>query len=340
VIKLNRSIILKVLIIFSLPASIIFSIFLGRYPASPADVIGSIIHAIAPSLINSPPDPVQKIIILYRLPRVLAAALIGVALSISGASLQSMMRNPLVSPHILGITSGAAFGAALAIALLPSYVPIELIAMAWALVAFIIVLAIAWGWGRGSVVSLVLSGVIVNALFSAALSLVKYLTPDPHRLASITFWLMGDIGQAAQWKDITRMFFVIILCTLLLVLARWRLNVLSLGDEEARALGVNPSIERLFFASLCALATASAVAYAGIIGWVGLIVPHIVRLAVGCDNRSVLLYTMFFGGTYMVLADDLSRCLTTEVIPIGILTTLMGAPLFIYLLRKAGRVWR
>ncbi len=337
---MDKSILVKALIVFSLPASIIFSIFLGRYPVSAYDIFGSILHTIAPSLIHSPPDPVQRIVLLYRLPRVLAAALVGISLSVSGASLQSMLRNPLVSPHILGITSGAAFGAALAIALLPGYVPIELVAMASALLAFIIVLAIAWGWGHGSIVSLVLAGVIVNALFSAALSLVKFLTPDPHRLASITFWLMGDIGQAAQWGDVTRMFMVITPCIAVLVLARWRINILSLGDEEAHALGVNPVVERIFFASLCALATASAVAYAGVIGWAGLLVPHIIRLTTGCDNRSVILYTVFLGGAYMVLADDLARCLTTEVIPIGIITTLMGAPLLIYLLRRAGRVWR
>jgi len=304
------------------------------------DVIESILSALVPSLISSPPEAIQRIILLYRLPRIIAAALIGMALAISGAALQAMLRNPLVSPHILGVTSGAALGAALAIAFLPAYIPIELIAMVFALLAFILVFIIAWGWGRGSIISLVLSGVIVNALFSAALSLAKFLTPDPHRLASITFWLMGDIGQAAKWADIYRMALIIIPCITIVVLLRWRLNILSLGDEEARTLGVNLTLERGFCATICALMTATAVSYAGIIGWVGLLVPHIVRLTVGSDNRYVIPYTLFLGGTYMVLADDLARCLVTEVIPIGILTTLMGAPLFIYLLRRAGRVWR
>ncbi|WFO74751.1 iron ABC transporter permease [Desulfurococcaceae archaeon MEX13E-LK6-19] len=337
---MERKTVAKILIVFSLPLSIIFSSFLGRYPTSPIDVLEAILSALAPGLVHSPPETVERIVLLYRLPRVLAAALVGIALATSGASLQAMLRNPLVSTHILGITAGAAFGAALAIALLPWYIPIELVALVFALLAFIIVFAIAWGWGRGSIVSLVLSGVIVNALFSAALSLVKFLTPDPHRLASITFWLMGDIGQAAKWSDVERMAIVIIPCTIVLVLMRWRLNILSLGDEEARALGVNPVLERGFCAVLCALMAATAVSYAGIIGWVGLLVPHIIRLAIGSDNRDVIFYTVFLGGTYMVLADDLARCLTTEVIPIGILTTLMGAPLFIYLLRRAGRVWR
>ena len=337
---LSRKTITCFLIIVSLPLSIFLSLFLGRYPTSPVEVLEVLISTIAPGLIHSPPEPVQRIIMLYRLPRVLAAAIIGIALSTSGASLQAMLRNPLVSPHILGITSGAALGATIALAFLPPMIPIELVALSLALLAFFIVLLLAWSWGKGSIIALVLSGVVVNALFSAMLALAKFLTPDPHKLASITFWLMGDIGQAARWSDVYRMFIMITPCIIMLSLLRWRLNVLSLGDDEARTLGVNPVIERLFVATLCALATSVAVSYAGIIGWVGLLVPHIVRLAVGSDNRKVILYTIFFGGTYMVLADDLARCLVSEVIPIGIITTLMGAPLLIYLLRRAGRIWR
>ncbi len=337
---LSKTLLIKALIVFSLPLSIIFSSFLGRYPTNPVQVLESIFSVLIPGFTGSPPEALHRIIWLYRLPRIIAASLVGIALATSGATLQAMLRNPLVSPHILGVTSGAAFGAAITLAFLPGYIPIELTAMTFALIAFLLVFAIAWGWGKGSIVSLILSGVIVNALFSAALSLAKFLTPDPHRLASITFWLMGDIGQAARWDDIYRMALIIIPCSIIIVLLRWRLNILSLGDEEARALGVNPVIERSFCAILCALMTATAVSYAGTIGWVGLLVPHIIRLAVGTDNRYVIPFTVFLGGTYMVLADDLARCLTSEVIPIGILTTLMGAPLFIYLLRKAGKVWR
>ncbi len=337
---MNRRKLYKTIVVFSLPATIFLSLFLGRYPLTPYDIISSLSMisrwVLEPSTLTSH----ERIVLLYRLPRIIAASLIGIALSVSGASLQSMLRNPLVSPHILGITAGAALGAGLAIAFLPVSIPVELVAMSTAMLSFILVMIIAWSWGHGSIVSLVLSGVIINALFSALLSLVKYMAPDPHRLASITFWLMGDIGQAAQWNDIARMSLIIIPSVIVLVAARWRLNILSLGDEEARALGVNPVRERIFFSSICALMVASAVSYAGIIGWVGLIVPHIVRLAIGSDNREVLFYTVFLGGAYLVLADDLARCLTSEVIPIGVLTTIMGAPLFIYLLRRAGRVWR
>ncbi len=337
---MRGSLLIKALITFSLPTAVITSLFLGRYPIPPTQVLEALVAGLAPSLTHSPPDPIVRIVLYYRLPRVLAAAIIGTSLSVSGASLQSMLRNPLVSPYILGIMSGAAFGAALTIAFLPPTVPIELVAMASALAAFALVLMISWGWGRGSVVSLVLSGVIINALFSAALSLAQYLAPNPHKVAAIAFWLMGDVGQASEWGDVLRMVSVVAPCTALLVASRWRLNILSLGDEEAKALGANPVIERVFYAVICGLMTASVVSYAGIIGWVGLLVPHIVRLGVGSDSREVILYTTFLGGAYLVAADDLARCLTTEVLPIGVLTTLMGAPLLIYLLRRAGRVWR
>ncbi len=329
---------LKLMLVFTLPLTMLASLFIGPYPIPPAKVFFILFNALAGHVNGD--DPSTVIVVYYRLPRVLAGALIGVALSVSGASLQSIMRNPLVSPYILGITSGAALGAAVAFAFLPAFIPVELVAMVTAVIAFLLVVTIAWGWGRGSIISIVLSGIVVNALFSAGLSLAEYLSPTPNKLAAIVFWLMGDVGQAGEWGDIAKMAAVIIPCTILLILSRWRLNILSLGDDEARALGANPVLERLFFTSVAALLTASAVSYAGIIGWVGLLVPHIVRLMLGSDSRDVVLYSIFLGGTYLVLADDASRALTTQIIPIGILTTMMGAPLLIVLLKRAGRAWR
>jgi len=326
------------LTVASTPLVILLSLFLGRYPLPPGRVLDCLAYAL--HLSHSPGEAALAIVLLYRAPRVVAAAVTGVALSVSGAALQSMLRNPLVDTYILSIAAGAGFGAALALAFLPPGFPVELLAFAMALAAFFTVLAIAWGWGGGSIIALVLSGVIVNAFFSAMLSLVKYFAPNPHKLASIVYWLMGDIGQAAYWPIVARMLALTLPATLILLALRWRLNLLSLGDEEAMALGVNPARERLIVAVLCALLAAAVTSYTGIIGWVGLIVPHIVRLATGSDNRRVILYSVFAGATYMVLADDLARTLLPEELPIGVLTTLMGAPLFIYLLRRAGRVWR
>ena len=331
----------KALIVLSLPAAALTSLMLGRYYLPPQVVFSTVAQAIlthhAPANSFSVP---WVIVVLYRAPRIVAALLIGIALSVSGASLQSMLRTPLVDTYILGVTSGAAFGAALAIAFLPPSIPVEPVAMVTAILAFIAVLTIAWGWGRGSVIALILSGIIINAIFSALLSLAQFLTPNIHRLAAITFWLMGDVGRAADWWKVVRMLAVIAPCTAFLLASRWRLNALSLGDDEAKALGVRPSLERGLYSVVCAVMTASAVAYAGIIGWVGLLVPNIVRLLVGSDNRVVITYSALLGGTYLLIADDLSRALTSQEIPIGILTTIMGAPFFIYLLRRAGRVWR
>ena len=331
---------IKLTIIFFLPLAMVLSTFLGRYPAPPSQVLQCLIHALIPQASNPPPETVEVIVLLYRLPRIVAATIVGIALACSGAALQTALRNPLIDSYILGVSSGAALGAAIALAFLPPYVPIELIASLCAFASFLLVVAIAWGWGRGSVVSIVLSGIVVNAMLSAAISLVKWMTPDPHRLASIVFWLMGDIGAAADWGTVARMTTIVLPLTAILVAMGWRLNILSLSDEEARSLGIDPARERLLIASICAVLTASTVCYTGIIGWVGLIVPHIVRLATGAEARKVVLYSIFVGGGFMVLCDDLARCLTTEVVPMNVLTTLMGVPMLVALLRRGGKVWR
>ncbi|RLI90755.1 MAG: iron ABC transporter permease [Candidatus Altiarchaeales archaeon] len=329
----------KLAILFSVPISLIISIFLGRYPVNPGEAVRAILSIATPHLVHSPPETVKTIVVLYRLPRVLAAAITGAALAVTGASLQSILRNPLVDTYILGISAGAGFGAALAIAFLPP-VPIEFVAFLGALMAFFITFSIAMLWGKGSVIAIVLSGVIVNALFQAGLSLVKYLCPDPYKLATVTFWLMGSIGAAAFWNKVLRMGIVVTLCAVLLYSIRWRLDILSLGDEEAVALGASPIKERAMVVAVCAMAVATIVCYTGIIGWVGLLIPHIVRLTVGADNRDVLPYSMLLGASFMVVADDLARCLTSTEIPIGILTTVMVAPFYVYLLKRSAGVWR
>lgn len=329
----------KPIIFLSVPISLTASIFLGRYPINPEEAVRAVLSVVTPHLVQNLPETIRTIVIHYRLPRVLAAAITGIALAVTGASLQSILRNPLVDTYILGISAGAGFGAALAIAFLPS-MPIEFVAFLGALMAFFITFSIAMLWGKGSVIAIVLSGVIVNALFQAGLSLVKYLCPDPYKLAAVTFWLMGSIGAAAFWDKVLRMGILVVLCSILLYLIRWRLDILSLGDEEAVALGANPTKERAVIVAICAMAVATVVCYTGIIGWVGLLIPHIVRLTVGADNKDVLPYSIFLGASFMVLADDLARCLTSAEIPIGILTTVMVAPFYVYLLKKSAGVWR
>jgi len=337
---MRRGGVIKLVILLSPVLAVLSSIVLGRYPLSPLEVYEAVASWIAPYLVHSPPEVAKIIVVDYRLPRILTAAVVGAALSVSGASLQSMFRNPLVSPYILGVSAGAGFGAALSIAFLPPTVPTELTAFIFAVLAFSLTILIArTSSGEIPTISLVLSGIIVTALFSAVLSLVKFVTPDPHKLASIVFWLMGSFA-ASDWGELARVTPLVLASVAVLVAMRWRFNLLSLSDEEAKALGINPARERLVALCACALATSASVAVAGIIGWVGLMIPHIVRLALGPDNRVVVPYSAVLGATYMVLADNIARCLTTEEIPIGILTTLLGIPLFIYLLKRATAVWR
>ncbi len=336
----RREDVLKALIFLSPVAAVLFSALLGRYPLGPREVYESVLAALAPGLIHSPSRVAEEIVVYYRLPRILTAGVVGAALSVSGAGLQAMFRNPLVSPYILGISAGAGFGAALAIAFLPPNFPVEVTAFAFGVLAFTLTLMIARaGGGEIPVISLILSGIIVTALFTAALSLVKFVAPNPHRLAAIVFWLMGSFANSG-WGELSRLTPLVLASTAVLVAMRWRFNVLSLSDEEVKALGINPMRDRLIALSACALATSSSVAVAGIIGWAGLMIPHIVRLALGPDNRVVIPCSAVLGATYMILADDVARCLTPEEIPIGIITTLLGVPLFAYLLRRASRVWR
>lgn len=277
--------------------------------------------------------PERAIVLDIRLPRVLLSAAVGVALSASGATLQGIFRNPLVDPFILGLSAGAAFGCALSVALLPR-VPIQLAAFAFSLLATFITYAIARSQGGVSRLALVLSGVVVSAFFTAMVSIVKFLV-DPHRLVSIVYWLMGSFSLA-DWGAVRVAAAGIAAGCVPLYLMRWRLNALSMGEEEARALGVNVERERVILIASASLAVGSAVSVSGIIGWVGLMVPHLVRMAVGPDHRRLMPLSMAAGATFMVLADTLARNLTSFDVPVGIITAICGAPFFVFLLRRGG----
>ena len=309
------------------------SLFLGAYHIPPAEVLRILLVKLVSPATHSPwPEAYEVVLFKIRLPRVLLAMLIGAALSVSGTALQAIFRNPLVSPYIRGISSGAAFGAALAICFLP--LAVEPSAFVFALVAVALTCSLARIRGEISTVSLILAGIVVTALFSALVSLLKFLTTDPHQLASVVFWMMGSLSLAS-WDSIVRCAPLVAAGVAPLCLMRWRLNVLSLG-EEAKLLGINVDRDRLLVVASSSLATAAAVSVAGIIGWVGLIVPHIIRMAVGPDNRILVPLSATTGAAFLLLADDLARSLTTYEIPLGILTTLCGAPFFVYLLRRTG----
>lgn len=312
------------------------SLILGSYHLSPKAVAQTIFSPLVGSSQRATPDVAHSIIFHIRLPRIIMAIIVGCALALSGASLQALFRNPLVNEYLLGLSSGAAFGAALSLVFFGPKFPVQISAFIFSLVAVLVVLSVSRSTG-GSIVSLLLTGVIVSAFFSALLTVIEYLA-SPYALQALFFWLMGSLSLAG-WREVAMTLPAIFIAATLLLLFRWRLNLLSLSEEEGRSLGINVRREKLLVIGLATLMTSVAVAAIGIIGWIGLIVPHLARMMVGADNRRVLPLAALLGATILLAADDLARSLTSFEIPVGIFTSLIGIPLFIYLLKKSARIW-
>jgi iron complex transport system permease protein len=270
-----------------------------------------------------------------RLPRILLTFMVGSALSISGSAMQALFRNPLVSPYVLGVSSGSALGAALAI-IFPM-LPIQLSAFTFGVMAAGISYFIARIHNTVSVTSLVLSGVIISSVFTSFLALIQFLI-DPNRLQAIVHWTMGNL-HTASWSKIYSGGPLIVVAAVCLLMLGWRMNVLAMGDEEAKAVGINPEKEKLFILLPAVLATSASVAVAGIIGFMGLVVPHLVRMMLGPDNRRTIPACFCFGGVFLVMMDNIARSFALVEIPVGIFTNFLGAPLFVYLLRKSRTGW-
>lgn len=306
------------------------SLFLGAYEISPILVLKILLNETL-HLFELGDLPEKAIVWDIRFPRVLLAFLVGASLSGAGVTLQAIFKNPLVDPFILGISAGAAFGCAITIGFL-EVLPVQFMAFVFAMGAVFLACFIAKMQGEISRLSLVLSGVIVSTFFTALVSIVKFLV-DPHKLQSIVYWLMGSFSLA-DWKTLKWALPGILLGLLPLFFARWRLNVLSMGEEEAKMLGINVGRERAFFIIFSTLAVATATSVCGIIGWVGLMVPHLIRMLIGPDHKILLPFSLAGGGAFMIAADTISRTLTSFDIPVGIITALTGAPFFIYLMKK------
>lgn len=321
-------------------ALLIASLFIGRYNVPVPVVVESITQTIQSLLFGTvcPASIEHTVLFKVRLPRILAALMVGSSLAIAGASFQGVFRNPLVSPYILGVGSGAGFGACLGILMGGSHLMIQLTAFAFGLVA--VFAAISMGEvskGTGSLV-FVLSGIIVGSIFTALISLTKYVADPYNQLPAIVFWLMGSLVDV-RYSDLLWIVAPITIGTLVLLLIRWRVNILSLGDEEAKSLGVNVNKMRLAIIICATLVTSAAVSISGVIGWVGLVVPHIARMLVGPNYDKLLPMSMVIGASFMLLVDDLARTVTAMEIPLGIITAIIGAPLFAYLLKKRRAGW-
>ncbi len=308
-------------------------LFIGAYNINPLIVLKIIGSEIWPY--SGSPDIQEKAIIIdIRLPRVILAGLVGIALSASGVTLQGIFRNPLVDPFMLGISAGAALGCALSVGFFPE-APIQIMAFIFGTIAVILTYTIARTQGEISRLPLILSGVIISAFFTAMVSIIKFLV-DPHKLQSIVFWLMGSFSLA-DWDLVKIASIGIIIGLLPILLMRWRLNVMSMGEDEAKALGVNVKRERIIFIGASSLAVSIAVSVSGIIGWVGLMVPHLVRMLIGPDHKSLVPLSMAGGAAFMISADTIARNLTSFDIPVGIITAITGAPFFVYLMKKGGK---
>ncbi|SCC82351.1 FecCD family ABC transporter permease [Saliniramus fredricksonii] len=274
-----------------------------------------------------------------RLPRVLAAMLVGAALASAGASYQILFRNPLVSPDILGVSSGAALGAVIGIFLSLPVIAIQGFAFLGGLGAVALVIFISRAVrGVDQTLVLVLTGVVIGALAGAATSLLKVMADPYDQLPAITFWLLGSLASTTQ-ADLTPVLPAVLIGLVPLILLRWRINLLSLGDDEARALGVDAPRLRMLVIAAATLITASVVAIAGVVGWVGLVIPHIARMIVGPSFSTLLPAAAIIGAGYLLLVDTLCRTLAAIEIPLGILTAVLGAPFFLYLLARGRRGW-
>ncbi len=325
---------IKIIILFVSPLIISgVSLFLGPYKITPVMTIKIFLNETF-HIFDLKDIPEKAIIMDIRLPRILLAGVVGAGLSGSGVVLQGIFRNPLVDPFILGISAGAAFGCAITVGFFPNW-SVQFNAFIFGLIAVGLAYAIARTQGEISRLPLILSGVIVSAFFQALVSIVKFLV-DPHKLQAIVFWLMGSFSLS-DWRIFKIAFLGVSIGLLPVFLMRWRLNVLSLSEEEAKSLGVNVKRDRLIFIVFSTLAVATATSVCGIIGWVGLMVPHLVRMMIGPDHRILFPLSLTTGASYMILADTISRSITSFDIPVGIITALTGAPFFLYLMKKGGK---
>lgn len=313
-----------------LAACILLSFPLGRYPVPLRELLGILGSKIFP-VTRFWTDNMETAVWNVRMPRILLSVLVGASLSAAGAAYQGVFQNPMASPDILGASQGAGFGAALAIYIgLPS-LSITFCAFAMSLFTVALMFRISRRTKGDRILGLILSGIMISSVFQAGTSFIKLVADPTNKLPAITYWLMGSLAGAA-WSEVTFAVWPMLAGLIPLLLLRWRLNVITMGDDEARAMGVDANRVRLAVIVCATLVTAASVSVSGMIQWVGLIVPHMLRRIVGSDYRRLMPASMLGGGIFMLIVDNVSRNLLSSEIPIGILTAFVGAPLFLWLI--------
>lgn len=308
------------------------SIMVGRYSVSLGDTLKMLFSPLIPFK-KTWSDTVERVVFSIRLPRITMALLAGLALAVSGAAYQGVFQNPMASPDILGSSQGAAFGAALAILLRMQGMAIMASAFLMSIATVTLVYLLSRRLATRRTTGLILCGIMVGSLCNAGTSFVKLVADPTDQLPAITYWLMGSLS-GLTWKSILMILPPLLLGIVPLYLVRWKIDLLCLGDEEAKVLGLDTERIRRIIILCSTLATSSIIASCGMIGWVGLVVPHLARRLVGDGNRKVIPLSMLIGAIFLLLVDDFARCLLKSEIPIGILTSFIGAPFFIFLMFK------
>ena len=321
-----------------LALGLVVAFTVGRYPVSLAELADVLLSRLTGRASSASPA-VENVVLLVRGPRVVAAVLVGAALAVAGTAFQGLFRNPLVSPDILGASSGAALGAVIGIYFSLGIIGIESLAFAGGLIAVAAVYVIgSLLQSRDPILVLVLTGVVVGSLFGAGVGLVKYLADPYNQLPAMTFWLLGSLA-ATTVADLLPLLGPVALGTIVLLALRWKLNVMSLPEDEARALGIATGPLRIAIVAAATLVTSASVATSGIIGWVGLVVPHLARALVGPDFPRLIPTAALLGGGYLLFIDTLARTAAPVEIPLGILTAVIGTPFFIWLLAGMQKNW-
>ena len=308
---------------------------IGRYSMSVSETVTTLFSRFTNAKVD---NTAYTVIFNVRLPRIILAAVVGAGLSCAGAAFQGLFSNPLATPDTLGVASGASFGAVLAMLIGGNMIGIQGMALIFGLISCLITFLIGRSSRRGSIVMIVLAGLVVSSVFEALVSLMKYVADPQDELPVITYWLMGSMSRA-NYKNLVMGIPFIVIVIIIIFALRWRLNILSFNEDEARSLGVNVKILRAAFILASSMITASCVSMCGQVGWVGLLVPHISRMMRGNNNCKVIPVSISLGAFFMIVMDTFARSATASEIPISILTAIIGAPVFIVLLKKTGGSW-
>jgi len=313
------------------------SFMIGRYPVSPKTVWDILTYR----LFGQTPyweGTLETVVLQVRLPRILMGILVGGALSVAGASYQTLFKNPMVSPDLLGVSAGAGFGAALALLNQASWWEVQLTAFAFGILAVLISYTIGKAFGQGNITVLVLGGIVISSLFQSLLAIIKTLADTDNTLASITFWLMGSLGRASG-TDVLVMLPATAVSLGVLFFFRHSIDALSAGEDEAMTMGVNVRLTKVAVVAASTLITVCAVSICGIVGWVGMVVPHIARMLVGANYSKIGAASFLTGGILLLLIDNVIRGVPGVELPLGVLTSLVGTPIFVALLAKTKRAW-